>query len=95
MLVAVFSTVSPFNYTKRISSYREELVSLSDVLEEFSSVSCHYIQDGLQGFTFCWIWRDKYSTLPGPSILEQAFKKAKQNSSTPSLVLCTIIEKKY
>lgn len=35
MLVAVFSTVSPFNYTKRISSYREELVSLSDVLESF------------------------------------------------------------
>lgn len=35
MLVAVFSTVSPFNYTKRISSYREELVSLSEVLESF------------------------------------------------------------
>lgn len=35
MLVAVFSTVSPFSYTKRISSYKEELYYLPELLESF------------------------------------------------------------
>lgn len=89
MLVGVFSTVGPFSYTKRTPSYKEELVSLSDVLESlFQSSIITYSQThiktgscghhGLQGFTFCWIYRDKYSTLLEPSTPEQAFKKVIQ-----------------
>lgn len=50
---------------------------------------------GLQGFTFCWIYIDKYSTLLEPSTPEQAFKKVIQkfSYSTTQLVFRILIEK--
>ena len=89
MLIGVFSTVSPFNYTKRTSSYKEILVSLSDVLESLvqsSTITYSHIDiktgscghHGLQSFTFCWIYRDKKSTLLEPLTSEQAFNRVIQ-----------------
>lgn len=106
MLVAVFSSRS-IQLHKKTQTFRyKKIVSLSDVLEshlQSSSItySHRHIKTGscghhsLQGFTFCWIYRNKYSTLQEPSTPEQAFKKVIQKFfyCTTQLVLRILTEK--